>query len=162
MGLDISAFKLKKFLGTEFTDGIEDNYPEARMIFSMDFKPIDHLKNIKEGVYDVERLKIPSFSMGYGNYNHFRDAICNMANGIDSAHVWAYINKWMGKPFVEFVNFADNEGSFDYEIAEKLYNDFLSHKEKAEKEIPQYFEKYCDYMEILKVVFENKGVVYYC
>jgi hypothetical protein len=39
MGVDISAFKLKKFLGEKYTDKIEDKYPEARMIFVLDFKP---------------------------------------------------------------------------------------------------------------------------
>lgn len=161
MGVDISALKLKKYLGKEYTEEIGKKYDGARIVFSMNFLPIHHLTKFEEGVYDTEYLDSPDFSMSYGVYNRFREQICLMTHGVMPDTIWSNINEWIGKPFIEFINFADNEGSFDYVIAEKLYKDFSDFKEKAKQVIPDYYNDYCIYMNILKVVVDNKGIIYY-
>lgn len=161
MGVDISALKVKKYLGKEYTEEIEEKYDGARYIFSMDFLPIHHLTKFEEGVYDTEYLDSPGFSMSYGGYNRFREQISLMAHGVMPDVIWRNINKWVGKPFIEFINFADNEGSFDYLIAEKLYKDFSDFKEKAKQVIPDWYNSYCIYMDILKAAVANQGVVHY-
>lgn len=161
MGVDISALKIKKYLGKECTEEIEEKYDGARYIFSMNFLPIEHLTKFQEGVYETEYLDTPDFSMSYGGYNRFREQICLMVHGVRPSVIWNNINEWINKPFVEFVNFADNEGSFDYLIAEKLYKDFSDFKEKAKEVIPDCYNSYCAYMDILKAIADNKGVIYY-
>lgn len=161
MGVDISALKVKKYLGKEYTEEIEEKYDGARYIFSMNFLPIHHLTKFEEGVYDTEYLDSPDFSMSYSGYNRFREQICLMVHGIMPNEIWGDINEWVGKSFVEFINFADNEGSFDYLIAEKLYKDFSDFKEKAKQAMPDWYNSYCAYMNILKAVSDNKGVIYY-
>ncbi|MCC8154592.1 MAG: hypothetical protein LIP01_10485, partial [Tannerellaceae bacterium] len=71
------------------------------------------------------------------------------------------IEEWVDAPFVEFIDFADNEGSFDFVVAEKLYKDFSNYQQKAEMVLRAYLEYYNCYREILRVVAENKGVIYY-
>lgn len=161
MGVDISALKVKNYLGKKYTEEIEEKYDGARYIFSMNFRPIHHLTKFEEGVYDTEYLDSPDFSMSYSGYNRFRELICLMVHGVRPDVIWSNINNWLEKPFVEFINFADNEGSFDYLIAEKLYKDFSDFKEKAKQYIPDWYNSYCAYMDILKAVSENKGVIYY-
>lgn len=161
MGVDISALKVKKYLGKKYTEEIEEKYDSARYIFSMNFRPIHHLTKFEEGVYDTEYLDCTDFSMSYSGYNRFRELICLMVHSVRPEVIWSNINNWLEKPFVEFINFADNEGSFDYLIAEKLYKDFSDFKEKAKQDIPDWYNSYCAYMDILKTVSDNKGVVYY-
>ena len=161
MGVSVYALKIKQFICKEYDSNLDDN-ENARCIFSLDFKLIIHLSQFPEGYYDTQFLNAPDFDMGYGGYNHFRQKICLMVHGVTPDDIWDNIDKWLGKPFIEFINFADNEGSFDFVIAEKLYKNFSDFKEKAEKELPaDLYRRYCDYMEILKVVYENKGVIYY-
>lgn len=161
MGVDISALKVKKYLDKEYTKEIEEKYDDTRYIFNLDFLPIHHLTKFKEGVYNIEYLNNPNLSMSYHGYNCFREQVCLMAHGVMPGVIWNNINEWVGKPFVEFINFADNEGSFDYVIAEKLYKDFSDFKEKAKQVIPDNYNSYCVYMDILKAAVDNRGVVYY-
>lgn len=162
MGVGIFGLKLKKYLGENYNEEIEEKYPDADYIFSLDFLPIKHLTKFKEGIYETESLDGDPFRMSYGSYGNFRNKICLMANNVECNEIWDNIDEWIGKPFIEFINFADNEGSFDYVIAEKLHKDFEQFKEIAKNEIPGFYDEYCDYMNVLKIVAENKGVVFYC
>lgn len=162
MGVSINALKIKQFICTKYDSNLIDDNENARDIFSLDFKPIKHLSQFKEGFYDTEFLDSPDFDVSYSTYNHLRQGICFMAHGFNPDIVWRSIYMWLGKPFIEFIYFADNEGSFDFVIAEKLYKDFSDFKERAKKELSEIlYHLYCSYMEILKVVYENKGVIYY-
>lgn len=161
MGVKIYGLKIKKYLGENYTEEIEENYPNADRIFSLDFAPIEHLTKIKEGIYETEYIDIEPFRMSYITYGVFRKKICAMAHKVDCNEIWDNIDEWIGKPFVEFIDFADNEGSFDYVIAEKLYKDFEQFKKIAKDKIPGFYNEYYQYMDILKAVAENKGVIFY-
>lgn len=161
MGVNISALKVKKYLGKKYTEEIDDKYDDARYISGMNFLPIHHLTKFEEGVYDTEYLESPDFNMSYSGYNRFREQISLMVHDVIPNVIWSNINEWVGKPFIEFINFTDNQGSFDYLIAEKLYKDFSNFKEKAKLVMPEWYNSYCVYMDILKAVAENQGVIYY-
>ena len=161
MGVDIKAYKLRKYLGAKYNNEMLESNCKARRIFSMNFHPIHHLTKFEDGFYETEYLYSPEFSMPYSCYNDFRRKISIMVHGVNPVVIWDNIDDYVGKHFVEFINFADNEGSFDYVVADKLYKDFSEFKEKAKKDIPEYYNSYCNYMEILKAASENKGVVYY-
>ena len=161
MGVSIYALKVSKKLSDNINDVFNDN-DNAGYIYALDFKPIKHLEAITEGVYETEYLDTPDFGMAYSSYNRFREAVCEMAHKCSPYDIWNNIENWIGKSLVEFINFADNEGSFDYVIAEKLYNDFESHLDTAKNELHRdHFDSYKIYMEILKSVSDNKGVIYY-
>ena len=133
MGVDISALKLKKYLGKEYTEEIGKKYDGARTVFSMNFLPIHHLTKFEEGVYDTEYLDSPDFSMSYGGYNRFREQICLMAHGVMPDIIWSNINEWVGKPFIEFINFADNEARSIMLLQRSYIKTFLISKKKQNK-----------------------------
>ena len=164
MGVDIYALKLNRKLSDNIRDESEEIWDNdnIKVVFSLNFSPIKHLVAITKGLYEAEYLDAPDFGMSYSSYNIFREAICNMAHKCNCEEIWCNIENWIGKPFIEFINFADNDGSFDYVIAEKLYKDFESHLDTAKSELHRdHFDSYKTYMEILKIVSDNKGVIYY-
>ena len=161
MGVAIRGLILKQFLGKECEENIWDTYPDAKKIWTMDFSPIKHLSVVDTGYYDVDYLD-GYLGMGYGLYNNFRQEICKMVYSFEPKEIWDNIEKYKDFEFVEFINFADNEGCFDYIVAEKLYKDFIKYIDKAESVLDSMlFDYYKDYMSILKNVYEFKGVVMY-
>lgn len=163
MSVFISALKVKEFLGKEYNKSIEKQDSNITYIYSLDFRPITHLSEFATGYYHTEHTEEMKYmELSYGTYNRFRQAICNMAHNTMPSFIWKLINVMKGKPFVELINFADNEGCFDYKVAEKLYRDFTDYKERAEREIPEFYHCYCTYMEILKDAIKYKGIVEYC
>jgi len=166
MGLDISAYKLgKKRNDVNRDENYEDN---VVYIFTLNFKPVKHLTQFEEGFYEIEEeLKIPDFHLSYSGYNYFRNEICKMALGVEASEVWKNIEEYLDKPFVEFINFADNEGSYDYIVAEKLLKDFTDYQEKAKEIFNKkngldfYYNEYLKYIDILKEVVKDKGIVFY-
>ena len=161
MGVVIRGLILKQFLGKECEENIWDTYPDAEKIWTIDFSPIKHLSVVEPGYYDVDYLD-GYLGMGYGRYNHFRQEICKMVHSFEPKEIWDNIEKYKDFEFVEFINFADNEGCFDYIVAEKLYKDFIKYIDKAESVLDSMlFDYYKDYMSILKNVYDFKGVVMY-
>lgn len=95
-------------------------------------------------------------------YNDFRQEICKMIHGVEPEEIWDNIEKYKDSEFVEMINFADNEGSFDFVIAEKLYNEFQKYKSKAKQTLSErLFMYYVMYMNLLKSVSDCKGVIMY-
>lgn len=158
MSVFISVLKVKDFLGKECNGGVK----HATYIYSLDFYPIMHLTKFEEGYYKTERLeKSVTLDLSYTTYNRFRLAICNMVHHVTPSVIWTLIKLMKGKPFVELINFGDNEGCFDYIVAEKLYNDFVTYRDRAEKDIPEFYDCYCTYMKILENAVKCKGIVQY-
>lgn len=160
MEIEIVALKVKKYVGRKLWREIREKYDSARYIYNVSSERLHFLSAFKEGAYDTEDLST-GFSMPCGVYKKFREQICLMVHGVRPTEIWSNIENWEGKPFVEFISFADTGGSFDYLIAEKLYKDFSDFKEKVKQDIPNWYDSYCAYMDILKIASDNKGVVCY-
>lgn len=161
MGLDISTLKLKKRLGNEVNEDIEREYEDYAYIYTLDFPPINHLSAFEVGVYDVEWGEYGSH-FSYGGFYRFREMLCQMIYNKDFESVVDNVEKYLGQPFIEMIDFADNEGSFDYIIAEKLYQDFINYQKQASEILGEYmYEQYRDYMKCLKETIDCKGVMYY-
>lgn len=65
-------------------------------------------------------------------------------------------------PFYEIINFADNEGCLDYEVAAKLLKDFTEYKDKfyALDEVPEYFQGiYNEWIDVCELAVKEKGVI---
>ena len=138
------------------------NNEDALHIYTLDFSPIEHLSKFDEDYYECEEIEAPRFHWPYGTYGEFRRKVCSMALVVAIENVWEDVEKYINAPFIEFINFADNEGCFDYAVAEKLYKDFLDLLNEAESCLKgPILHMYKTYMEILRIAAENKAVVYY-
>lgn len=162
MGLDINVRKPVKFLGTEYPEG-NDNWT---YVYSLDFSPIKHLTKFQTGYWEAEYYREPSFSMCYGTFDEeFRNAICQAMfekdydatiKAMDSGEIA------FDAPFAEMLYFADNEGCFDYIIAEKLLKDFRDNADRILPTMRGYLQSsYADYIAVLEKCVEVKGVVDY-
>lgn len=77
-----------------------------------------------------------SFRAGsYGGYNDWRDQLAVMAHGIGAERIWRAMEtgEMLGKPFVELIHFADNEGYIGPVVSAKLAKDFAEYQERADK-----------------------------
>lgn len=162
MGLDISVRKPIEFLGTEEPD----NFDDWVYVYSLDFAPIKHLTKFQEGYWEAEYYNEPRFHMTYGGFNdNFRESICQAVYGKDFDTISAAImNSEIApdSPFAEMLWFADNEGCFDYVVAEKLLKDFRDNAAKVFAGMDGYLQsKYAEYMAVLEKCVEVKGVVDY-
>lgn len=135
------------------------------IVFSLDFTPLEHLTKFKYGLYVEGEHGENDCSMAYSTYNAFRASICKM---VTNEEYNDYCRKIMmneidsSEPFVEFFWFADNEGCFDYAVAEKLYKDFEKYYNIASEMLDsRFFNYYKSYMAVLKDCIELKGVVEY-
>lgn len=162
MGLDISVRKPTKFIGTEYLEDKEDWV----YIYSLDFAPIKHLTMFRKGYWEAEWYSEPSFSMCYGTFSRqFRESICKVMFGKSYNDTIEAMDKGeiaFDEPFAEMLYFADNEGCFDYVVAEKLLKDFRNNAERILPTMSDYLkDSYNDYMAVLEKCVEVKGVVDY-
>lgn len=162
MGLDINVRKPTKFLGTQEPE----NFDDWTYVYSLDFSPIKHLTKFQVGYWEAEYYHEPRFSMTYGGFSRdFRESICQaMYDKNYDATLEAMENGGIAfdAPFAEMLYFADNEGCFDYVIAEKLLKDFRDNADRILPTMDGYLQnKYIEYIEVLEKCVEVKGVVDY-
>lgn len=162
MGLDINVRKPIKFLGTE----TPENFDDWTYVYSLDFSPIKHLTKFETGYWEAEYYNEPWFGMPYGTFSfRFRAGICEAMYGKGYKETLEAMDNGeiaFDAPFAEMLYFADNEGCFDYVVAEKLLKDFRDNKEKLWPMQDEYLQgKYNDYIAILEKCVEVKGVVDY-
>lgn len=152
MGLDVSVYK-----NIRLAKDLENyNFKAFTVHPEWDWK-IKNLRN--NGYYDGDKQGA-GVSYPYGTHSRFRDALCDII-GVKS-------KSWQGKdfnpafPFSELCCFADNEGCLDWEVSEKLYNDFVKFNDKAKKKLNNYmYEIYCDWMKIFETAKDNGVVVFH-
>jgi len=120
------------------------------------------IKNLEKGSVYTGKIVNRSISYSYSAHSRFRETLIKLIgrndllksnNEID----WEKLSKDI--PFYDFINFADNEGVLDWEISDKIHNDFEKYKAKAidfysELEINRYLE----WLKVFKLA-KNKGVV---
>lgn len=156
MGLDITAYKkLSKVENPKLDD---DGYPEnwqtewkpgGGMIWSESCFP-----GRGEGVEPNTVYKYEDefdFRAGsYSGYGWWRERLEEISDG---------------NSFLELINFADNEGVIGSVVSKKLYNDFVSNAELAEKysktigEDGEYwFDKYNSWMKAFEMAMDDGAV----
>lgn len=152
MGLDITVYsELKKVHG---------NRSDARVyLYNL---PSFKARNTKfpKGHYSAE----PIFSAHnfYGKYGQFRSLLAQLIGAKDQEEVWNNPETYSAKPFYELINFADNEGTIDYEVAERIAKAFEEFEAKALSEFDEYnLGKYQDWQKAFRLAADNKGVVKY-
>lgn len=173
MGLDITAYKGLKKLNVVFND-------EGEPLDAENHEPIeDYLKvwvnpDFPGRADDLEDRGVYAFadaeaclSMGYGGYNHWRDALAKMAGypltpyknwgTVDHSHAAACWDPDGAKgPFCELINFADNEGVIGPAVCAKLLKDFEAFDEQAKQvDRPHFYQHYADLRDGLKLAAEG-------
>jgi len=126
MGLSVSVYQnIKK------TDNEEEYDFEAYVI---DEKWEHKIKNLEKGcIYSGDRVD-HSISYPYSAHNRFRETLIKLTGRSKLLKVDGTIdfeNLPTDIPFYDFIDFADNEGCLDWEISEKIYNDFKEWEERA-------------------------------
>lgn len=178
MGLDITAYKNLKKVKNPRLD--EDGYPEN---YDTEWKPgasmewsEKYFKGRGEGiepqsVYTWED-KIGFRAGSYSGYGWWRSKLNDFSKTIyDSVKAEVDKNGNVGLvigtkdvPFIELINFADNEGVIAYVVAKKLYKDFQDNKNKAEEfsktfdDGNYWLEKYEAWEEAFEYASQNGAV----
>lgn len=170
MGVLISAISVGKFICHDddqvSIQEFEDKHPEIDTVcvYSLDFAPINHLPMYQIGWYEFIAEEKTALSMSYFGYNKFRKAICKPIHGdwllfcqnVEDGKILPYAD------FAEMLYFADNEGCFDYSIADKLLGDFIKHRDTIMPTLDECMqEEYDNYINILQECVNCRGVVWY-
>lgn len=132
MGLDVKVFqnitKLPK--DAEDYDFIASNYKEFK----------ERCKNLEwYAKYKGETKKI-MISYPCSLHNDFRRELAVLIG--KERNFWESPDVPKDVPFYEFFDFADNEGTIDWESSLNLYNDFVEHKQLATEKLPVYYLEY--------------------
>ncbi len=154
MGLDITAYEkvslIHKSDGTGWCEEHEDLAPGSLYNISGMHKPavteweyVDDDNVVHYGCFESTG-RVHGFRAGsYSGYNQWREQLCKAALGMTTNQLW---NAPMEGPFVELINFPDNEGVIGPAMCAKLAKDFLENREKISKLVeakPAWFmEKY--------------------
>lgn len=139
MGLDISAYSRIRFVHGEDarTDECYDGPHIA--VYGEDFP--ERLDGLVPGCYTSDLPGIRFHAGSYEGYNSWRAWLCQYALGVQPELVWKAPEDFAGRPFVELVNFADNEGTIGPVTSAKLAKDFANHHPPPASD-GYYVEKY--------------------
>lgn len=170
MGVQISAITVGKYICGENDKAVierfEDENPEVDTVclYTLDFAPIEHLPMYERGWYEFLSEEETEVSMPYSAYARFRKAICDVIHGDWEQLCQKIIDGTVptDSDFAEMLYFADNEGCFDYSIAEKLLHDFTKHRDTILPTLADWMmEEYDNYIQVLQECVNCKGVVRY-
>lgn len=157
MGLSINVYNNLKI-----TDKNQDNSFEMYVI---DESWKNKVKNFEYGKSYTGDLINNSLSYPYSSHNRFREALIRLIQRADLLDDAGYI-KWnelpIDLPFIDLIDFADNEGCLDFEVAKNLYEDFEQWKLDAEKYLSEYeLEVYKKWKQICKDASNNGVIVFW-
>ena len=150
MGLAVSAYrKLKEVTPNEDFD----NYDFKVFVITDVWR--DRVKNLKYESYYKADEYFDGITYSYSTHSRFRSQLAEL---IDAKENWTELTD-KSIPFAYLFDFADNEGGFDWEISEKLYQDFNEYEQKAMLSDDKYFKlNYKRWMETVEFAKE-KGYV---
>lgn len=163
MGLDITAYRqLKPAPDAPMEDGqpVEwDKYfaPPQSIINWTETNWPGRTAGLSAGIYSFAESY--DFRAGsYGGYGTFRRTLCQLAGNPSIDSLWE--SEKPNGPFVELLNFADNEGVIGPEVAAKLAQDFATHEDNILAKAPDdYFRgKYRDWRKAFEMAADGGAV----
>lgn len=158
MGLDITAYEKVERM-PDIAEG-QDPYPNFRLYQLEDFA--DRSDGLEDGVYASKGITFGFRAGSYSGYNAWRADLCRLVLGEEPETVWANPDRYTGKPFVELIHFADNEGFIGPKTSAKLAADFdafhLPEKANVESYEDWFRPKYADWSKAFHLA-ANTGVV---
>lgn len=97
----------------------------------------------------------------YSGFNEWREWLSDIALGVSPREVWDDPERFVGKPFVELINFSDCEGVIGPETSAKLAKDFAEHAQEAARRDTGYeYLKYRDWWKAFELAAGNGGVIF--
>ena len=170
MGLSIVALQPLQYLGEYLPEDLENRIeqePETapfRIWTPADLSPIQYLTQFKQGWWKAFRPGQYRYESSCTSFNDMRRAISLAIYGIQWEEVCEKIANGdiVDGPFAEMLYFSDSEGSFDYLIARKIYDDTEEYYTKVTQTLnKQQFRNWCVYRRILEEVMIYKGIAYH-
>jgi hypothetical protein len=157
MGLDITAYR--KIEPVRKWKGDDDGYDEglARFWILPDFKAA--ADDVKEETLYRYAEEFDFRAGSYSGYNAWRAWLAGLV-GTTPEKVW---NNPKPGPFVELINFADNEGTIGPKTAAKLAKDFAeydSHAKKASTDGWEY-ERYQHWRKAMEMAADGGAISFH-
>lgn len=146
MGLDIHAASHLRYirpipLGEEFDRLKEQVNRQGKCLHEVYFQLFPnkpdwekHLAGMEPGLYEyTDASEQFEFRAGsYSNYSLWREFLSELALKVEPNAVWEEPERFVGRPFVELIDFTDCDGRIGTRLASKLVADFRAHTDKAE------------------------------
>lgn len=154
MGLDITAFA--KLVQVEDLDRADIIITQQMIDWSQQFG--ERCGDLKPGRYIATGEQYGFGAGSYSGYNDWRDELARLVGLNEAGDVF---DPAVTGPFVELINFADNEGYIGAKVAAKLHKDFLDHRDKAKVQDTDrawFYSKYERWMRAFELAADN-GVV---
>lgn len=157
MGLSIRVYNNLKIA--------DENQDNSFEIYVIDESWKNKVKNFEYGKSYTGDLINDSLSYPYSSHNRFREALIRLVQREDLLDAEGKI-KWnelpSNLPFIDLIDFADNEGCLDFEVAKNLFEDFYQWKLDAEKYLSEYeLSIYKKWMQICKDASDNGVIVFW-
>lgn len=167
MGLDITAYRKLSKVDNPALDADGDPTEETMdTCFCISPYTLEWSNNfgraqadgLTAGVYDYEDTC--GFRAGsYSGYGEWRRELAKLVGHMDIKELW---EKLSPGPFIELINFADNEGVIGPIASAKLAKDFADFKDRAEKhpdaDAPWFFELYCEWQKAFEMAADGGAV----
>ena len=115
--------------------------------------------------YQGDYIENVGVDCSYGFHGLFRGFLLKIAGRPDLLRSDGTVNydkiyKEEGLPFFDLIDFADNEGCLDWEVAEKILVDFELYAEKAsQSDNAVMSERYVKWHDVFRAAVEHKGVI---
>ncbi len=175
MGLDITAYEhltLKKAitLKTRQADEWADEEEGENNGWVFLYDTAWRGDGLKEGWYKPEGERYRFRAGSYGGYNGWRTHLCQAMLDVSAKALWEtqehplVATRFLGKPFVELINFSDCEGVIGPRTSKKLATDFAEHKDKFAATLDPkltdfgYAESYDDWTKAFALASETGAV----
>lgn len=151
MGLDVKVFQniTKLPNDAEDYDFIAHNYKEFN----------ERSKNLEwYGKYKAaDKKRMISYSCSL--HNDFRRELAVLIG--KERRFWESSDVPKDVPFYELFDFADNEGTIDWESSQNIYNDFVKYKQSATEKLPVYYlEIYDRWLETFELGKDGGVIVF--
>ena len=154
MGLDISyTDKLEKVPEEDVPSGVrgytddyyqwEETSPHSlRWVYDQQWWP-HHSDGLEEEswYYDKGENKGGFRAGSFSGYNTWRNDLAMAIGWLSGAEGAWEEGEQYGPPFMELINFPDNEGYIGPLVSEKLYQDFIKYEDQVMDKVDQWFLK---------------------
>jgi hypothetical protein len=129
MGLDITAYEKLTFVRPSVTN-VDYDYPTETPVY---VKRPDRADGLVTGIYRVDGETFEFRAGSYSGYNAWRAWLCRTMLQKTPEYVWSHLEDFVGKPFIELIDFSDCEGTIGSDVCAKLAHDFAAHRNVAER-----------------------------
>jgi hypothetical protein len=136
MSLNITAFSRARFVHNDEACKEDDHHT----IWSMP-EFVDRLDGKEIGCYVSDGKEMAFAAGSYSGYNRWREILSFVALDVVPEVVWENVDEYAGKPFVELINMADNEGAIGPVTSRKLAMNFEGLRGSVEYKLQEVVEK---------------------